>query len=200
MLYTDHRSQQKFLELGFIIDPTASRDVAFRQIYDSLVIYKSIYKDLLVPRGFVVPKMIEWPEELHGLRLGIRVGSIRAGESYFNLQYAGTLDSLGFIYDVNEYKFELFLEALKIYKKKCGNMYIPQSFSVEEDDETWPERLRGYKLGHKVKDIRQSAAGLNRNMKASLDSIGFAWQVKTSDFDGGVDTDLYPKNSTILCI
>jgi hypothetical protein len=109
MLYTDHRSQQKFLELGFIIDPTASRDVAFRQIYDSLVIYKSIYKDLLVPRGFVVPKTIEWPEELHGLRLGIRVGSIRAGESYFNLQYAGTLDSLGFIYDVNEYKFELFL-------------------------------------------------------------------------------------------
>jgi hypothetical protein len=60
-------------------------------------------------------------------------------------------------------------------------MYIPQSFSVEEDDETWPERLRGYKLGHKVKDMRQSAAGLDRNMKASLDSIGFAWQVKTSD-------------------
>lgn len=55
---------------------------AFDVILEALRTYKEVYGNLYVGQLFIVPSAAPWPEEAWGMRLGSRVATIRARESY----------------------------------------------------------------------------------------------------------------------
>ena len=183
--YTELKFQHQLQnDLGIEIHISKPRELqhGFKLIYEALLNYKRIYGNLLVPRKFVVPSDdSEWSKELWNIPLGIRVGSIRQGKSYSEVAYAAALDQIGFIWDVADYKFQLFVTALKTYEKLEGDLYIPQCHKIDEDDERWPSHLRGYKLGNKVQRMRQNAGKMTKKHRKKLDDMGFLWQARLND-------------------
>ena len=172
------------MELGIDQQYPPSREENFGRVYRALSHYKNIHNHLLVPRKFKVAEGCgAWPEDLWGMPLGIRVGSIRQGKSYVDLSYASALDQIGFVWNVTEYKFNLLAEALLTYQKLNGNMYIPQKFVVDNDDYDWPSYFWGYKLGDKVQRLRQSfvKGKMCEQQKEKLNSIGFIWHARIND-------------------
>ena len=183
--YTELKFQRQLRnDLGIeisILEPR-ERQHGFKLLYDALLNYKRIYSNLLVPRKFVVPSNdSEWPEEFWNIPLGIRVGSIRQGKSYSDVTYAAALDQIGFVWDVADYKFELFISALEIYEKLEGDLYVPQRYRVEDNDKNWPTYLWGYKLGNKVQRVRQDVGTIPKKYKKRLDALGFLWQARLND-------------------
>jgi hypothetical protein len=78
----------------------AANDSRFQKVYDSLVTYKKLNGDLLVPQPFVVPEEPDWPESTWGLRLGARVNAIRSQGTFVNTNpdRRKQLDDIGFIW------------------------------------------------------------------------------------------------------
>jgi len=72
-------------------------------------VYKAAYGDLKVPSRFIVPSMMPWPESAWGMKLGLRVASIRATGKFITdeqvdvktrMQRRKMLDDLGFLWRV----------------------------------------------------------------------------------------------------
>lgn len=77
-----HSEREKRLnELGFSLEESKREQYSkkrFEVVYRTLVKYKELFGDLMVPQAFVVPKEEPWDEDMWGLKLGARVNAIRA--------------------------------------------------------------------------------------------------------------------------
>jgi len=138
-------------------------------VLEGLVTYESIYKNLLVPSKFVVPHDDKsWPKATWGLALGNCVYRIRNRGDFLGGYSAWSrrdqLDSIGFVWDTNLHKFELFCKALQFYSKieiqdndlqRVSAMRVPSKFVIPDNDDNWPKDLWGYKLGEKCTAVRQ---------------------------------------------
>jgi hypothetical protein len=94
-------AKEKLEALGIQLDgKVAANDSRFQKVYDSLVTYKKLNGDLLVPQPFVVPEEPDWPESTWGLRLGARVNAIRSQGTFVNTNpdRRKQLDDIGFIW------------------------------------------------------------------------------------------------------
>lgn len=72
---------QQILDTGYSFYTTAKARLAKQQfeiIYKALKTYKSIYGNLNIPLEFVIPRLLEWPEDLWDLKLGLRAHSIKS--------------------------------------------------------------------------------------------------------------------------
>ncbi|RLN70756.1 hypothetical protein BBJ28_00011573 [Nothophytophthora sp. Chile5] len=120
-----------------------------------------------VPFSFVVPASAAWPDELHGMPLGVKVHRFmqsldkgRAGAVEKSKQLK-ELQSMGFpLHSWRDYQFEeVCLPALRTYIAQHGDLFVPQKFAVpEQDDEAaaqWPRATWGYKLGLVVAKMRK---------------------------------------------
>ena len=90
------RTQQKYIKerpdriaelnaIGFTaerVNPLHDVDHRFEAIYTALVTYRTLYGDVDVPQHFVVPAIAPWPEVTWGVKLGIRVASIRSQSTF----------------------------------------------------------------------------------------------------------------------
>ena len=122
-----------------------------------------------------VPTSYKWPED--GYHLGERVRGVRSakrgkGTVILTDEMTKELDAIGFVWDPKEW-FPEFLVRLKEYKKEHGDYQVPTSYKCPED---------GYKLGTRVKGVRQAKRGIGRikvtpEMIKELDAIGFVWEV-----------------------
>ena len=73
-------------------------------IYPVLTRYKEINGDLLVPQSFKVPTNDDWPESLHGYKLGQLVSRIRYQSAYESKHQI--LKDMGFIFEnVKDFKY-----------------------------------------------------------------------------------------------
>lgn len=162
-----------------------TREDDWEQIVRALSHYKEMNGDLRVPSRFVVPKNAEdWPNDLRGLRLGIRVSSIRSTGRYVknNPQRTQQLDDLGFEWrlrgsgartratrvtatgvmgDPANVEFEPMIAALKFYKDLNGDISVSSTYVVP-DAPPWPMSCRGMPLGTCVNQIHTRGAYLNR--------------------------------------
>jgi len=95
--------RQKLESLGLELDgKVAANSARYKLVYDTLVRYKEIYGDLLVPQPFIVPQeSSEWKEEMWGLRLGARVNAIRSQGTFVNTEPSrrDELTELGFVWE-----------------------------------------------------------------------------------------------------
>jgi hypothetical protein len=101
------------------------------------------------------------------------------------------LDGLGYVWDVNEYKYMKFFRALKIFDKhekkrtvqsttsrEFSTIRVPSKFVVPSGHENgWPEDLWDYQLGAKTMAVRQKQLYVKNHpdRKRQLEEIGFRW-------------------------
>lgn len=165
----------------------------WRAVFLGLQLYKAAYGDLKVPAKFVVPSTAPWPEPAWGLKLGLKVGSIRETGLYIDSsqQRRQQLEKLGFIWKQraapdNSIPFDQIYDALAVYRteiKPSGQLTVPTEFSVP-DSEPWPENTRGLPLGRSIKQLRSKAfLDENPGAKEKLRQIGFETDKKLSAND-----------------
>ena len=106
---------QKLEDLGFVWE-TGRDKRGFGYIYGALQVYKLVYGDLNVPVNFVVPREDPWPDEIVGMKLGIRVNHIRNRGDWAEYRFA--LDELGFIWSAwRDKEFKEIFQALEEFKR-----------------------------------------------------------------------------------
>ncbi|KAG9406177.1 hypothetical protein AC1031_002509 [Aphanomyces cochlioides] len=166
----------KLDELGFVWDDNQHQ---WSLTMEALRTFKKIYGHLEVPQVFEVPEGDpEWPVHLWTMRLGLKVATIRRRQTKLTLEKRRELDALDFVWDAMKLHQHRILSALKTYKKKYDNLFVPQKFVVPQDDPDWPSDLANMHLGAIVKTLRSRKDSLSSEMKAKLDELGFEWSGK----------------------
>jgi hypothetical protein len=150
-------------------------------ILESLIVYRGMYGNLLVPSNFTVPFNDDsWPKPCWGIALGSVVFKIRNRNDHlrdFNTAWKRReqLDRIGFVWDVQELRFNKFCAALKLYAKieqdnemsleqqlqkhaaaspQLFALKIPSKFVVPRSSQ-WPNQFWGYRLGERCTQVRQ---------------------------------------------
>lgn len=178
-------------DLGFKPDTTSLVD-EWDVILDALKRYYAINGDLRVPVKFIVPDEGDWPRLSRGLKLGLRVASIRSAGRYIkeNQERKSQLDELGFEWRVREHthkqqmdddNFDKIFEALTLYKQYFGEIeFIPANFVVPQSA-LWPESLWNLKLGFHFQSIRENEKYFfnNDDKKLKLSELGIEMNKKS---------------------
>ncbi len=74
------------------------RLLQYEKIEVALLAYKSLHGDMLVPTMFVVPRSVEYPEDVWDMKLGAVVTSIRSKGIYASKH--NRLREIGFKFEV----------------------------------------------------------------------------------------------------
>ena len=174
--YADQRDD--LIRMGFSFDQFQSK---YQIVKQSLLTYKELNGDLLVPRKFCVPEgNYQWPKSTWGVRLGTVVYNIRGGSSYTDQR--DDLLSIGFCYDALQARYDILKKSLLVYKEIYGNMLVPKNFEIPQNAD-WPSHLWGLKLGIAVYNIR-GKKGSYADKKEELLSIGFKYNIhKRFDYE-----------------
>jgi hypothetical protein len=119
-----------------------------------------------VPRAYVSPS---------GYNLGKTINSVRCKDSLVNNNEMRrkALDSIGFIWNINIDRWNMFLEELNLYKSKNGHIDVPVNYVA----------FNGYKVGSAVQNARSRKITYDETRRASLDAIGFIWNTKDNAWD-----------------
>jgi superfamily II DNA or RNA helicase len=102
-----------------------------------------------------------------GYGLGWWVGVIRNKPENLTPEQKDRLNRLGFIWDLKEWQFDLWVSLLRQYVSRYGHAGVP--YSHKED---------GEKLGQWVANIRSRKDRLTDSMRNALDAVGFIWNPK----------------------
>ncbi|KAF0743469.1 hypothetical protein Ae201684P_020077 [Aphanomyces euteiches] len=92
----------------------------------------------------------EWPEKLWGKRLGFAVLNIRHRRETIDPSRREILDSMGFVWDGIQAKWEKNLLALETYKAIYEDLLVRTTFVVPDQDLSWPKDTWNMKLGYFV--------------------------------------------------
>jgi hypothetical protein len=158
---------------------------SWRRLIAALEQHKLQTGHLLVPKGFVVPSngtaAAAWPEELRGMQLGATVANVRQKRLYLgeNPARERQLAELGFVFDVVDYRFEVIMAALAVFKQLNGHADVRQSFVVP-DEPPWPRECVGLPLGRRLTQIRTRGdmVKASSERRGRLSAIGFSWTPK----------------------
>ena len=159
--------------------PSQKRLINYALIERTLLQYKYLNGDMLVPQLFKVPKTADWPEETWGLKLGTIVSKIRSGD--YHSRRKDKLEEIGFSYNPAQSTYDLFLVALLNYKKLNGDMMVPSRFIVPSDSNLWPTATWGLKLGSTVHNIRTGGSYADKTNE--LLDVGFYFKPVQTIYD-----------------
>jgi hypothetical protein len=163
-------------------------------VLEALITYSSIYGHVVVPYKFVVPHSDhDWPMATWGIPLGNCVYRMRTRNDFLRGANAAArrdqLDGLGFVWDVQEYRFHKFYVALRIFaqlrstgasgqlvRDRIPPLQVPAHFVVPEAQD-WPPELWGFPLGAKCTAVRQKGVYIKSKPERQimLDELGFHW-------------------------
>ncbi|KAG2503004.1 hypothetical protein JM16_009491 [Phytophthora kernoviae] len=120
-----------------------------KYIFPALKTYSAVNGNCEVPKVFVVPDKAPWPENTHGLKLGITMVNVRCYGQYFD-QTARNVDELqamGFRLLIPQVKWKHRVEPLlKVFEQVFCHRDIPHDFVVPSE-EPWDENSWGIQLG-----------------------------------------------------
>lgn len=106
------------------------------------------------------------------IKLGAFVAGIRQNDYSLTKEREDQLTSVQFIYDANEYKWDIFLEGLKEYKKQYGDCNVPYQYIITKDNQQ-------IKLGWMCSSLRtrEKRGVVDKTLICKLNEIGFIWDV-----------------------
>ena len=148
-------------DIGFLWDPRAFK---FEQ---GLAALKTFYER----EGHC---MVPGRHKENGYRLGAWVTKLRPKRDTLSIASLSYLNEIGFVWNVPEYQFEQGFSALKTFYEREGHCLVPQRY-----DES------GVNLGSWVSERRANKAKLDVEKRKMLDSLGFVWDVRSSQFEAG---------------
>lgn len=106
-----------------------------------------------------------------GFRLGQLIQCIRGGKTHsLTDEQRAELDAIGFVWAErgSAVWFPPLLERLAKFRAEHGHCKVPAKYACAD----------GYKLGHRVAEIREGGRKLTEEQRTALDAIGFVWAVK----------------------
>ncbi|ETW06408.1 hypothetical protein, variant 1 [Aphanomyces invadans] len=143
-------------------------------VYHTLHHSKSAVTNL--PKAFVVPSHPPYPVHLHGLKLNTAQVRTHVKNGNVHPETIAALRAINFVFDVNELKWQLKIQAFETYKALHGDLKIPQDFVVPRHDHRWPLDTWGMRLGLAVRSLRQKA-DMCPSRAAQLSAMGFVWNI-----------------------
>jgi hypothetical protein len=143
-------------DLGFIWDVLEHQ---WELMYRLLQAYVDENGDALVPAEHTTPE---------GHKLGTWVSNQRTRLERLTPEQIKRLDDLGFIWDVDEHRWELMYSLLKAYLEENGDALVPRGHTTPEGHKLaiWVNNLRRRKERHTSEQIKR------------LDDLKFIWVVR----------------------
>jgi len=137
-----------------------TREVAWENGYQHLLMFGEENEHYLVPRGF---------KSKDGYNLSSWVNNQRGKKKTLSKDRIKRLNSLnGWVWNSKEYAWEVAFNYMKEYAKKNGNCLVPVAHETED----------GYALGRWVNKQRTSRKTMSKDRKKRLESIkGWVWKV-----------------------
>jgi len=139
-------------------------------ILESLIVYKALNGNVLVPSNFTIPHDDDrWIKACWGIGLGSSVYRIRNRGDHLSVNNPNAfsrrkqLDSIGFVWDVQELRFTKFCTALQLFGRieqqrditiHSGVLKVPSQYVVPRNS-YWPRDMWNYRLGERCTQIRQ---------------------------------------------
>ena len=156
-------------KLGFAWDPRAR---SWAHLTEELLTYKNLHGNLLVPSNYTSSSGFRLGQWVQGLRIQKKMGRLQRDKVAF-------LDKLGMVWDVPDKKWVLAFEELKTYVCDHGDALVPHSHVT----------ANRFRLGCWVSKQRQGKrlGRLQRDKVASLDKLGFVWDVLGLQWDLAVE-------------
>ena len=157
----DELSKEKIKQLddmGFVWDVL---EHTWQQGIRKLEEYRSEKGDLLVPRSHVTSD---------GFNLGRWVSNRRYQyrRDELSKEKIKQLDDMGFVWDVEEHKWQQGIRKLEEYRSEHGDLLVPRSHVASD----------GFPLGIWVSNRRHGRDGLSKEKIKQLDDMEFVWDVK----------------------
>ena len=143
--------KEELFKMGFCYD---LKEVRFHALKATLLHYKALHGNLLIPTRFVVPSKPDWPQEMWGVNMGAQVHGIRKG---FYKDKKEELLEIGFIYAVRK-KFEYEDVKIAVFKYReyfHGSTDIPPVYNIPYNDPWYPEETWGLCLGSYASRIKK---------------------------------------------
>lgn len=115
---------------------------------------------------------IEWINDRE-IKLGAFVAWIRQGNYTMTKERIDQLTEVQFVYDTNEYKWDIFLEGLEEYKKQYGDCNVPYQYIITKNNQQ-------IKLGWMCSSLRtrEKRGVVDKTLICKLDEMGFIWNVE----------------------
>ena len=153
--------RQRLDQLGF---PWGLYETDWEMGFNCLEAYKGRKGDCRVP--------VSHKED--GFRLGLWVSNQRRLKAEIPVERRQRLDTLGFIWDINEAKWEEGLRHLKNYKNREGDCLVPQKYTADS-----------FRLGLWVAVQRRERESMAEQRRRKLDELGFIWDVNEAEWEDG---------------
>ncbi|CAB9517101.1 expressed unknown protein [Seminavis robusta] len=188
-----HERVQELNSMGFLWERLQPE---WNLVLEALITYSALHGHVMVPGKFVVPYQdTQWPKATWGIPLGNCVYRIRHRDDFLRGDTADSrrdqLDGLNFVWDVQEYRFQLFYTALKHFsdlleaarKGNTAALRVPSTFVVPHNDNAWPKDLWGYPLGAKCSAVRQKQLYVkgHPHRQQLLENLRFQWHRGTGN-------------------
>lgn len=143
--------------------------------------FKNLYGHVKVPQDFIVPTDdSQWPPHLRGLNLGKRLYRRIHGRLSDEERALWMAMGVDFTWDRRpgrpQMPFEEVKEAFRVYQVQHGTFDVPLFFEVPQDDESYPESVRGKQLGQLLQRIRRRQIYLER--RPELEAMGVHVKLK----------------------
>ena len=176
--YRSHKPELE--EIGFEFEDT--KEVTFAMIKLGMETYLHVHGDLLVPHRFVIPEDPQWPSELWGFNLGVKLKTIKSLNTYAS--HRDELIAMGFSYETRSRAigWHRLRVALNAYKSIYGNLSVPVSFRVPLKSVEWPKTAWGIRLGCIVNGIRSHGAYIIH--RPELEAMGFIYSIRSTGAEG----------------
>ncbi len=150
----------------------------FNEFRKHLIEYRKTYSDARIPIRYVCPD---------GYILGVKMKNIRLGRTKLTNEQKEVLNKIEFNWDSKReggtFKFDVFYRHLEEYKEEYKDVNVKQTYVCPD----------GYKLGQKVRTIRDCGIILSDEQRAKLNKIGFNWNVKVSAKLAKFDFEIFYK-------
>ena len=152
----------KLDSIGFVWEVRPDPDNQWNEMFEKLKAYKREHGDCLVPQRYNKDRALGlWVTRQRTERKANRLTAERKAK----------LDSIGFVWEPDEQKWNEMFEKLKAYKRNHGDCLVPVDYAKDKQ------------LGYWVSTQRRKTNKLAAERKAKLDSIGFVWEVKPDPDD-----------------
>ncbi|KAL9182653.1 hypothetical protein ACHAXT_013305 [Thalassiosira profunda] len=162
-------------------------DLPYDSALRALEAYHRVHGDLAIPGKYRVPATNEYPVEWHGRKLAVHIYNMKWWTRHVaqHNDRVAQLNSLGFIWERLQPQWNLFMEALAIYRNCYGDVMVPATFVVPRD-ENWPTACWDLPLGSIVQRLRLRSDFLTGDnaleRKKQLDGLGMVWDVSEHNF------------------
>ncbi|KDO26581.1 hypothetical protein SPRG_07985 [Saprolegnia parasitica CBS 223.65] len=149
------------------------------------IIYENLPADtkyVHLPSKYTVPSEPPFPAHLHGVNLDIALFREWYRKRRLEPDVVEILDALHFVWDLNQFKWDLHLRCLQTFRALKGHLRVPDRFVVPADDPEWPKDLVGIHLGHVVHNIRGYGMESKQARSKELEALGFIWDSHEATF------------------